>query len=113
MYARPEEKSGFMDKKYSFSSCGKLFSSPGKSHVSLLAFCDELGDPFTCAKKKAQSFTSMLMGFGSSTTAHKSLTEVATIKLEGEVSCAKLSATDMMLTVGDKEGHLNFYQPRI
>ncbi len=113
MYARPEEKSGFMDKKYSFSSCGRLFSSPGKSHVSLLAFCDELKDPFTCVKKRSEPFTSMLMGSGSATTLHKSLTEVATIKVDGQVSCAKLSATDMILTVGDKEGHLNFYQPRI
>lgn len=113
MFTKQEERHGLVDKKYSFSKCGRLFSSPGKQHVSLLAFCDQLGDPFVCAKKKkSESLMSMFTGPGSFS-AHNSLSEVAVISLTEEVSCAKLSPTDVILAVGTEQGHLSFYQPLI
>ncbi len=113
MFTKQEERHGLVDKKYSFSSCGRLFSSPGKQHVRLLAFCDKLRDPFVCArKKKSESLLSMFTGVGG-LSAHGSLSEVAVISLDEQVSCAKLSPTDMLLAVGTEQGHISFYQPLV
>lgn len=110
LFTKREERHGLVDKKYSFSKCGRLFSSPGKQHVSLLAFSDELGDPFVCTKKKKpESLMSMFTGF----TAHNSLSEVAVISLTEQVSCAKLSPTDIILAIGTEQGHVSFYQPHV
>ena len=114
MFLRQEERSGLTDRKYSYGSCGRVFLSPGKSHVSLLGFSSNFDDPYACSKKKRKlPFGGMFMNadsFGSC----NNFAEIANINmLEGQVSCAKFSPVGILLAVGDKNGQVCFYQPSV
>ena len=114
MFSRQEERSGLTDRKYSYSSCGRIFLSPGKSRVSLLGFSSNLDDPYACGKKKRRfPFGDMFMNadsFGSC----NNFAEIGSISMQdGEVSCAKFSPVGILLAAGDKNGQVGFYQPSI
>ena len=112
LFFKEEKKSGIVERKHSFSKCGKVISSPGKEHVTLLTFSPDYRGPYDPKPKATKSTMSDLFVHSFSSSRSSQLTTVGEIKVPGEVTCSKFSPCDMLLlTVGQRKGHVSFYHP--
>ena len=114
LFFKEEKKSGIIERKHSFSKCGRVISSPGKDHVSLLTFSPDYQGPYDTSTKATKSTISDLFMNSFFSGRSSEMTTVGEINVVGQiVTCAKFSSCDLLLAVGQSNGRLHFYQPVI
>ena len=110
LFFKEEKKSGIIERRHSLSKCGRVIASPGKDHVKLLTFSPGYQGPYD-TKPKTSTMSSLFMNTFSPSISSE-LTTVGEINVPGKViSCAKFSPCDILLAVGERDGHVRFYQP--
>ena len=118
LYAKEETRySTMIEKKASFSPCGRVIASPEKHGVQLLSFSEKHDEPLDLPLYiKGSNILPSSDIFEQKFLSHtrNSLHPVANIPRNVDtVVCTKFSEVGLMLTVGEMKGILSFHQPRI
>ena len=115
LYASEETRySSFVEKRPSFSRCGRLISSPTKDGMQLLAYSENL-DSYDASLRCSltQQWRSNHTSFWSSCSTTPCLTPVAKIESQHPSVCYKFSPNDYIIAVGDSNSQVYFCQPQM
>lgn len=111
LYLKEEKRSGIIERKHSFSKCGRVILSPGKKSISMLAFSPDFKSPYDNQSQKWTMSNLFKSAFTMNTTA--ALTVVKEISFPEGVVTAKFSPCDILFATGLTSGTVKFYQPVI
>lgn len=112
LFFKEERKSGIIERRHSFSKCGRVIASPGKEHVTLLTFSPDYNEPYDNKTNRSTMYNLFMNTFSPSRSSE--LTTVGGINVPGQViSCAKFSPFDILLAIGARSGHVSVYKPVI
>ena len=116
LYATEEKRyATFREKQPCLSTCGRVIASPNTDGVRLLKFSDTMDTCLSPIISKKPTCVDSLFQLTDWFPTHSSLTEVAHLQgPENSVLCCKFSPSDpTLLAVGDADGHISFYNPKL
>ena len=96
-----------IEKKASFSECGRVIASPDEDGIRLLSFSEKLDMPLS-TREKRDVFEQQW------STVHYSLNTIATIpRKSNSVVCTKFSEKGILLASGEHDLKISFHQPKL